>query len=144
MSHHLAGCACNPTGGVAAGAESLDAHAMQQAANYLVGPHDFQHFCKINFGNTTTHHREVLFAEVLPYPVKWQEKGDVIVLNIRGSGFLWHQVWSRPFLGTAAYVSLVGESLSGGVRSMDQSSSVTSPTTADSRAACVLRDRHQT
>lgn len=84
--------------GSAAGAATLDVHAMQQAANYLVGLHDYQHFCKINFANTTTHHREILLAEVFPYPMKWKDKGDVIVLVIRGSGFLWHQVGARHML----------------------------------------------
>lgn len=91
---------------VVAGAGALDAHAMQQAADYLVGPHDFQHFCKINFGNTTSHDREILFATVLPYPVKWQDNGDVLVLVIRGSGFLWHQVGVSYFLYLCGFVCL--------------------------------------
>jgi tRNA pseudouridine(38-40) synthase len=75
-----------------AGAQSLDADAMQKAADYLVGAHDFQHFCKVNFGNTISHHREILSAQVLPYPFHWQGKREILVLVIKGSGFLWHQV----------------------------------------------------
>lgn len=75
-----------------AGAGGLDVDAMHQAAKYLVGTHDYQHFCKINFGNTTYHRREVFSAEVQSFPLMWQGKGDVVVLVIRGSGFLWHQV----------------------------------------------------
>lgn len=76
-----------------AGASGLDAAAMQTACDHLVGEHDFQHFCKINLANTQMHVRRVISATVRPAPAAPGSGGaDLLVLDIQGSAFLWHQV----------------------------------------------------
>lgn len=76
-----------------AGASGLDLQAMQAACGHLVGEHDFQHFCKINLANTQVHVRRVITATVEPAPrISPNMPGDLLVLEITGSAFLWHQV----------------------------------------------------
>lgn len=115
-THLVFGVACPPiqpgrcnNAGASTGCQSLDAHAMQTAANYLVGLHDFQHFCKVNFSNTTNHQREILSAQVLPHPLKMHGNEEVLELVVRGSGFLWHQVQSLHVAAAAPEPSHVLE-----------------------------------
>ena len=75
-----------------AGARQLDVVAMRDAAQRLVGEHNFQNFCKMNVANTTQHVRRVDAAELAPVPLAYAGAQDLIVLHIRGSSFLWHQV----------------------------------------------------
>lgn len=66
---------------------------MQAACDHLVGEHDFQHFCKINLANTQMHVRRVVHANVQPTPAASSgAAADLLVLDIKGSAFLWHQV----------------------------------------------------
>ncbi|MCS5558535.1 MAG: tRNA pseudouridine(38-40) synthase TruA [Oceanospirillaceae bacterium] len=62
----------------------LDVEAMQQAANHLVGKHDFSSFraaaCQANTPVRTIHHLEVIKA------------GDYIVLDVRANAFLHHMI----------------------------------------------------
>eukprot|EP00892_Ulva_mutabilis_P012765 jgi/Ulvmu1/9861/UM057_0015.1 len=75
------------------GASGLDAKAMQAACDHLVGEHDFQHFCKINLANTQMHTRRIISARVAPPPQNGQSMpSDLLVLDITGTAFLWHQV----------------------------------------------------
>jgi len=62
----------------------LDAARMQQAADYLVGKHDFSSFraaaCQANSPVRTIHHLQVIKA------------GDYIVLEVRANAFLHHMI----------------------------------------------------
>jgi tRNA pseudouridine38/39 synthase len=66
---------------------------MQEAANHLIGEHDFQNFCKIDFSNTTNHRRRILSASIQPVPLAFEGNSDLLLLVIKGTAFLWHQVW---------------------------------------------------
>jgi tRNA pseudouridine38-40 synthase len=70
--------------------ERLDIPAMQQAAGYLVGEHDFTSFMGAGSSVKTTQ-RRILAAEVIPH-------GEKIFFYIHGSGFLRHMV--RNIAGT--------------------------------------------
>jgi tRNA pseudouridine38/39 synthase len=74
-----------------AGGLNLNSSAMQQAAQHLVGEHNFQNFCKMNLENTTQHVRCVVSASVETFPLSYIRKEDMLVFRIRGSSFLWHQ-----------------------------------------------------
>lgn len=68
----------------------LDAGRMQEAAQYLVGEHDFKSFCSIHAVARTTV-RTVYAADV-------EKIEDVIGIRITGSGFLYNMV--RIIAGT--------------------------------------------
>ncbi|MBL4591573.1 MAG: tRNA pseudouridine(38-40) synthase TruA [Phycisphaerales bacterium] len=70
----------------------LDATLMQQAADYIVGEHDFACFAQIAHGRKTTV-RTVFTCNVEPQP----EPGRVVI-RISGSGFLYNMV--RIIAGT--------------------------------------------
>jgi tRNA pseudouridine38-40 synthase len=63
---------------------ALDVALMQEAANYLVGTHDFSSFraaaCQANTPVRTVHHLKVIKA------------GDYIVLDVRANAFLHHMI----------------------------------------------------
>ncbi len=62
----------------------LDVEKMQQAAQYLVGEHDFRAFCtmKPEIENTV---REIYALDVF-------QEGDLITIRVTGSGFLYNMV----------------------------------------------------
>lgn len=68
----------------------LDVDAMNEAASYLVGPHDFKSFCAVNHDAKTTV-RNIYSAIV-------DKKGDMITFQITGNGFLYNMV--RIIAGT--------------------------------------------
>ena len=68
----------------------LDVEAMQAAASYFVGPHDFKSFCAAN-ADTKTTVRTIYSAQL------WKED-DMIHFEITGSGFLYNMV--RIIAGT--------------------------------------------
>lgn len=69
---------------------ALDVERMQQAADYLVGEHDFKSFCAAAAVVETTVRRI--------YALKVQRVGDVITIRVTGSGFLYNMV--RIIAGT--------------------------------------------
>lgn len=69
---------------------SLDVDAMQNAAKYLVGEHDFKSFCAVNAQVKSTV-RTVYSCEV-------EKKDDIITITITGNGFLYNMV--RIIAGT--------------------------------------------
>lgn len=73
---------------------SLDVAAMQRAAAYLVGTHDFQSFCSIKTQAETTV-RTV-------YAIDVRKEGDIISMRITGNGFLYNMV--RIIAGTLIQV----------------------------------------
>lgn len=68
----------------------LDEDAMNEAASYLVGPHDFKSFCAVNHDAKTTV-RTIYSASVT-------REDDMICFEITGNGFLYNMV--RIIAGT--------------------------------------------
>jgi tRNA pseudouridine(38-40) synthase len=72
---------------------SLDIAAMTQAANLLVGKHDFRNFCKLDIANVTNFEREVYAANIICFKTDSSHYEDsVYMLEIKGIAFLWHMV----------------------------------------------------
>lgn len=74
----------------------LDIERMQQAADHLVGIHDFKSFCSIHTQAQETV-REVCSCQV-------QRTGEVISIRITGTGFLYNMV--RIIAGTLIQVGI--------------------------------------
>ena len=68
----------------------IDMEKMQEAANYLVGEHDFKSFCstRTQVENTVRTVTEISF----------RREGDMIIMKICGTGFLYNMV--RIIMGT--------------------------------------------
>lgn len=65
----------------------LDIEAMQQAAKYYEGVHDFRNFCKIDGSKQITNfNRQIHLAKIIHL------KDDFFYFDLKGSAFLWHQV----------------------------------------------------
>ena len=74
----------------------LDVKKMQQAAQYIVGEHDFKSFCSARTQVTTTV-RTIYSLEV-------NKTDDIISIRISGNGFLYNMV--RIIVGTLIKVGL--------------------------------------
>ncbi|MCR4717910.1 MAG: tRNA pseudouridine(38-40) synthase TruA [Lachnospiraceae bacterium] len=72
----------------------MDVVKMQEAANYLIGEHDFKSFCSTK-GQQLTTIREI-------YDLTVKRQGDEIILRVTGNGFLYNMV--RIIAGTLARV----------------------------------------
>ena len=72
----------------------LDAEAMQQAATYLEGEHDFKSFCAVGAQVKTT-------TRTL-YCCKVEKENDIITIRVTGNGFLYNMV--RIIAGTLIQV----------------------------------------
>ena len=68
----------------------LDISLMQQAAEYLIGEHDFKSFCSVNTVAETT-------VRTI-YDIKVDKQNDMISIKVTGSGFLYNMV--RIIAGT--------------------------------------------
>ena len=68
----------------------LDIERMRRAAEYLTGEHDFRSFCSIHTGVKST-------VRTI-YSIDIEKTGDLLVLRIRGNGFLYNMV--RIIAGT--------------------------------------------
>ncbi|NLK75311.1 MAG: tRNA pseudouridine(38-40) synthase TruA [Clostridiales bacterium] len=68
----------------------LDIEAMQRAAEYLVGTHDYKSFCSVK--------TQVLDTVRTIYSIKVSKKEDIIYIRIKGNGFLYNMV--RIIVGT--------------------------------------------
>jgi len=73
---------------------NLDIAAMQKAASYLVGPHDFRNFCTMDVANVTHFDREILEASIQPVEgfTSADARFQLFEFNIRGTAFLYHQI----------------------------------------------------
>ena len=85
---------------------SLDIKKMQEAAQLLVGKHDFRNFCKMNVISVKNFEREILSFEVRPaslavregerarssLPSQEEEGRAMYMFEVKGRAFLWHQV----------------------------------------------------
>lgn len=74
----------------------LDVDKMQQAADYLVGEHDFKSFC------TARSHAGDTVRTI--YSLKVSRKNDVVTIRISGSGFLYNMV--RIIAGTMMEIGM--------------------------------------
>ncbi len=68
----------------------LDVDSMNEAASYLVGPHDFKSFCAVNHDAKTT--VRTIYSAVV------DKEEDMITFQITGNGFLYNMV--RIIAGT--------------------------------------------
>ena len=89
----------------------LDVEAMQKAASYFLGSHDFRNFCKFDPGKSLTNwDRTVMEAHIDPWTDLTGDRQDPLSSNqmmaftVKGKAFLWHQVRSMM-----AILFLVGE-----------------------------------
>ena len=69
---------------------TLDVEAMQTAAAYLVGEHDFKSFCSVK--------TQVEDTVRTIYSLQVTRQGDIITISVTGSGFLYNMV--RIIAGT--------------------------------------------
>lgn len=74
----------------------LDVEAMQEAANYLVGEHDFKSFCSSKI--------QVLTTVRTIYQLNVTKEGDRITIRVTGNGFLYNMV--RIIAGTLIQAGL--------------------------------------
>jgi tRNA pseudouridine38-40 synthase len=74
----------------------LDIPAMQKAAAYLIGEHDFASFAKPGHGRDTT--VRTIYDCTVSY------RAPKLIIGVEGNGFLWHMV--RIIVGTLAEVGL--------------------------------------
>jgi len=81
----------------------LDEEAIKKAGEIVVGEHDFTSFAAVDPDKTALQARENVEG-VGPtnvrtiYSSKWERKGEELVYNVRGNGFLHHMV--RNLVGT--------------------------------------------
>lgn len=68
----------------------IDVDKMQQAANYLIGEHDFKSFCSARTQVETTVRRVT--------DINFRREGNMIIMQIKGYGFLYNMV--RIIMGT--------------------------------------------
>lgn len=70
-------------------ARDLDVEKMNEAAQLLIGEHDFRNLCKVDASKQITNFkRTILQAEIV------HSTGDLYFLSLRGTAFLWNQVRS--------------------------------------------------
>ncbi|MDE7326402.1 MAG: tRNA pseudouridine(38-40) synthase TruA [Lachnospiraceae bacterium] len=114
----------------------LDVAAMQQAAGYLIGEHDFKSFCSVNTQVKETVRKvnilEVLEEGVAPFGggvAKISDRPRLITIRINGNGFLYNMV--RIIAGTlieVGYHRRGQESLVGTLAACDrQAAGATAP-----------------
>jgi len=88
---------------------NLDVEAMHQAAQLLVGTHDFRNLCKIDMANVTNFRREIYSAQVVCFSENEKSPEESVwMLEIRGIAFLWHMV--RCIMSILLLVGERGES----------------------------------
>lgn len=69
--------------------EGLNITKMKQAAQYLVGVHDFRNFCKIDGSKQLQNFMREIYEVNIE---ELKEEPGYYVMNLKGSAFLWHQV----------------------------------------------------
>lgn len=83
------------------GCAPLDVGAMQEACGYLLGEHDFRNLCKLDASKQITNFkRTIVRCTVTPLvdaaparaPRTTHPDTGLLVLDLEGSAFLWHQV----------------------------------------------------
>lgn len=73
--------------------KDLDIEAMREAAEYLIGEHDFRNICKMDVANVTNFRREIYRADIACFSRnRGSTEDEVWMLEIEGIAFLWHMV----------------------------------------------------
>lgn len=73
--------------------EDLDIDKMREAAQYLLGEHDFRHFCKVDVVAVRTFVRSIFEVKLEDIGgTEYSSSRRVLQLYIKGSAFLWHQI----------------------------------------------------
>lgn len=75
---------------------NIDVEKMQQAAQYLIGEHDFKSFCSV--------HAQVESTVRTIYGLTVMKQQDIITIRVTGSGFLYNMV--RILAGTLLQVGI--------------------------------------
>lgn len=70
----------------------LDVEKMHEAASHLLGEHDFRNFCKPDVTAVKSFVRHILEMRLEEVPGLQLRDKKVLMLFIRGTAFLWHQV----------------------------------------------------
>jgi tRNA pseudouridine38/39 synthase len=72
----------------------LNIEAMHEAAQYLVGEHDYRNFCKMDAQNVHNYKRTIFSYEIEPQDDgrDLNDEKKMFAFVIRGRAFLWHQV----------------------------------------------------
>lgn len=71
----------------------LDLAKMREAADLLLGEHDFRNFCKLDAAKQITNfRRRIDLADLSPVDANGSESSALWVFDLIGSAFLWHQV----------------------------------------------------
>ncbi|KFM71666.1 tRNA pseudouridine(38/39) synthase, partial [Stegodyphus mimosarum] len=71
----------------------LDISIMREAAQKLVGEHDFRNFCKMDVGNGVINYKRRIFSvDIQPFSSCEVKAYDIIELTVVGQAFLWHQI----------------------------------------------------
>ncbi|CAN6674871.1 tRNA pseudouridine(38/39) synthase [Trichomonascus vanleenenianus] len=83
--------------------EGLDIEAMNKAAGYFLGEHDFRNFCKVDPSKQISNFkRTVMAASIVPH----ESIPSMVYFDLKGTAFLWHQVRSM-----IAVLFMVGQKL---------------------------------
>jgi tRNA pseudouridine38/39 synthase len=73
--------------------QQLNIEAMQQAASYFIGNHDFRNFCKIDITNAKSWTRVIMGCDVFPVShCSWGAGRQLVAFRVKGTAFLYHQV----------------------------------------------------
>ncbi|KAI9279625.1 pseudouridine synthase [Sporodiniella umbellata] len=67
--------------------DGLDLDKMREAAEAMIGSHDFRNFCLIDPGRNLPHY----VRTILSFDIQ-HTKDDFYEVQLKGTGFLWHQV----------------------------------------------------
>ena len=110
----------------------LDAAAMREAARALIGEHDFESFANTHHGRTSTV-RTVFHCDVA-------RAGDRIVIEVCGSGFLYHMV--RIIAGTLVEVGRGAMSIDEVVRILAARDRTRAGPTLDAAGLCLMWIRY--
>ena len=71
---------------------SLNIDRMREAAAQLVGVHDCRNFCKMDVLNVSNFTREIMSCRILETDEHSSSERSILAFEIRGRGFLYHQV----------------------------------------------------
>ena len=83
--------------------QKLDCHAMCQAAELLVGEHDFSAFCSAG-AQVKSKVRTIYEVSLSEEPISYMTEGRIIRIRVRGNGFLYNMV--RIIAGTLLDVGM--------------------------------------
>ncbi|CAH0560811.1 unnamed protein product [Brassicogethes aeneus] len=72
----------------------LNIEAMMEASQFLIGTHDYRHFCKMDVGNGVVQFiRRIDEINIKPSDLNENENEySMYVITIKGKAFLWHQI----------------------------------------------------